>query len=374
MALKNLYLLLPFILLLKACSGSGQTDGTIVYDELTEVDVQLLAEAGEGNDYYPGRIHHLFVSSNGDLLVGDMGSNTIEQFSPDGEHRATIATQGGGPGEVSGFFSLHDAGGDTLMLENQGGRRDLFYPNDSGIYTYIRNMTGDTGTYEGFTLIGVRSEIEFYATRRRVIRNPTEMMSNSNDYYDSYVLVVNRQYEVVSDSIQHLSAPEMHMHSVGDGFSIHTVPFRNHDRFVQVPGNGYLVARPASSEIEFFNEQHEQTGLITMSVADREVSDEDLDHTLQNASSEMRRDIEPRVYNIKPPFLNLWATEDLLWLQTDNSALGKQLVLMDYEGNFQGQFTISKFDEVQQVDANRIYTIHRNPDLGDSVRIYEIKI
>ena len=372
--MKNLILYLLPILLLQACGGSEQSEEIINYNELPEIDIRLLAEAGEGNGYYPGRIQHLFVSSNGDLLVGDMGSNTIEQFSPDGEHRATIASQGGGPGEISGWFSLSDAAGDTLMLENQGGRRDLFYPNDSGIYTYIRNMSGDTGSFEGFTLTGVRSETEFYATRRRVIRNPMQMMNNPNDYYDTYVLVVNRRSEVVSDSIQHLRTPEMHMHSIGGGFSIHNVPFRNHDRFVQTPGNGYLVARPASSEILFFNEHHEQTGTLTMSIADREVSREDLDHTLQNASSEMRRDIEPRVYDLKPPFLNLWATEDLLWLQTDNSSTGKQMVLMDHGGNFQGQFTISEFDEVQQVDSNRIYTIHRNPDEGDSVRIYEINI
>ncbi len=366
--------LLLSLFLISAC-GSADNSGELTnYSDLPELDISLISEAGEGNGYFPGRIQHLFISSSGNLLVGDMGSNTIEQFSPEGEHRATIAVQGGGPGEISGFFTIHDVAGDTLMLENQGGRRDLFYPNSDGIYTYTRNMAGESGSFDGSTITGVRTDSEFYATRRRVIRNPMEMMSNSNDYHDTYIHIIGRDNHVVADSIQHLRAPELHMQSVNGGFRISEIPYRNRDRFVPLSGGGYLVATPFESMIHRFDENHELLSTIDLRIDARPVTAADLDHHLQDISSDLRREIEPRVYNIKPPFLNVWASEERIWLQTDRTADGSEIVAADYEGQLIGRFLLSGFDEVKQVTGNRIYTIHRDPDVGDSVRIYEVTI
>lgn len=372
--MKKLFLFITVMAILSSCGSAGDSDEPISYDELPEIDVTLITDAGEGGGYFPGRISGLFISSRGDLLVSDMGSNTVEQFSPDGDYLGTVAERGSGPGEVSGFFQIYDAGSDTLMIESQGGRRDLFYPDNDGTYRYTRNLAGESGTMEGFILSSVRSDTEFYATRRRVIRNPDQMMNNPNDYHNTYMHVVDRNNRAVADSIQRLQTPEWHMHSVGGGFTMHEVPFRNHDRFVQVPSGGYMIARPADSQLLFFDDQHEHQSTLTLNIAERSISRADLDHTLTNASSEMRRAIEPRVYDTKPPFLNIWASEELIWLQTDNSEAGKQMVLMDYDGNFHSRFLISEFDEVQRIRGNRIYTIHRNPDLGDSVRIYEADV
>ena len=372
--MKKLFLFATVIAVFSSCGSAGDSDEFIIYEELPELDVTLITEAGEGGGYFPGRISGLFISSNGDLLVSDMGSNTVEQFSPDGEYLGTVAQRGSGPGEVSGFFQIYDAGGDTLMVESQGGRRDLFYPGDDGTYRYTRNMAGESGSMEGFVLSSVRSDTEFYATRRRIVRNPIQMMSNPNDYHDTYIHVVNRNNEAVADSIHRLRTPEWHMLSIGNGFSIHEVPFRNHDRFVPTPIGGYMVARPADSQLLFFDDKHEHQSTLTLNIAERKIGRADLDHALKNASSDMRRAIEPRVYDTKPPFLNIWASEEWIWLQSDNSEEGKQIIVMDYDGNFHGRFLISEFDEVQKVRGNRIYTIHRNPDLGDSARIYEADV
>lgn len=372
--MKNLLLSITVIAVFISCGSAGDSNELINYDELPEIDISLIVEAGEGGGYFPGRISELFISSHGDLLVSDMGSNTVEQFSPDGEYLGTVAESGSGPGEVSGFFQIYNAGGDTLMVESQGGRRDLFYPGDDGVYRYTRNMIGESGSMEGYMLNSVRSDTEFYATRRRVIRNPTQMMSNPNDYHESYIHVVDRNNKAVTDSIQRLRTPEWHMLSIGNGFTIHEVPFRNHDRFVPIPGEGYMVARPADSQLLFFDDQHEHQSTLTLNIAERTIGRTDLDHTLRNASSDMRRAIEPRVYDTKPPFLNIWASEEWIWLQSDNTKDGKQMIVMDYDGNFQSRFLISEFDEVQSIRGNLIYTIHRNPDMGDSVRIYEADV
>lgn len=303
-----------------------------------------------------------------------MGSTTLEQFSPDGRHVATVASQGGGPGEISGWYTLADAGMDTLILENQGERRDLFYPDEGGVYRYARNMAGDSGSFEGFSITGVRSDTEFYAKRRRVIRNPMEMMNNPRDYNESYIHIIDRFNKAVTDSIQRLTTPEIHMQSVNGGFQLAEIPFRNHDRFVQIPGGGYLVARPAEHAIYLFDENHNELSAIRLNIEEREVTSADLDHHLENLSSELRRNIVPRVYDKKPSFLNLWASENHIWFQTDRTAEGREMVASDHNGELLGRFLLDDVDDVRKVDGNRIYAIHRNPDMGHSVRVYEVDL
>lgn len=161
-------------LLVLSCSNSNVSDEQIRYSELPSIDYELILEIGESESYIPGQINHLILTSNGSIIASDGGSITLEQFSREGEHIATIASEGGGPGELSQFARLVDAGNDTIMAEAIGGRRDLFYPDENGVYQYARNLTSEGNSQDQYRWNGIRSDTEVYATRLSVASNAQE--------------------------------------------------------------------------------------------------------------------------------------------------------------------------------------------------------
>lgn len=111
-----------------------------------------------------------------------------------------------------------------------------------------------------------------------------------------------------------------------------------------------------------------------MTVTPRPVTADDIEYHLKDVGRDVRQELEPRVHDEKPPYLNLWVSEDYIWLHTDTSEAGKEMVLLDFEGNPAGKFLLSEFDEIKHVKGKQIYTLHKNPEVGDSIRIYEVEV
>jgi len=96
------------------CSGDGKEAEYIDYGKLHSIEVNLEVEIGESADFLPGNLYELILTSDGTMLVSDSKNNTIEQFTSEGEHVATIAEEGRGPGEISDPVFLFHMKEDTL--------------------------------------------------------------------------------------------------------------------------------------------------------------------------------------------------------------------------------------------------------------------
>ncbi|REL38904.1 hypothetical protein DYD21_02830 [Rhodohalobacter sp. SW132] len=357
-----------------SCSGEGPSDDQLIYSNVPEIDFELIMEAGESENYFPAQLNELYVASDGSILVSDWGSVTLEQFSASGEHLQTVATEGGGPGELSSFFFIKDAGQGQLMVEHQGARRDIFGPDENSIFRYQSTRSTDQNDQYGNNVIGYRPENEYYVTPRNVIRDIQSLVTNPEDYRSYPIQIADFNGEIVRDSLQLLQNPNPHIVMMNGGFRINTIPYRNTDRFLVRPDGTYLVARPGLSTIEFYDLNHSLDRTITLDVEDRPVTAEDLDYAFRDTDRDDRRGVEPRVHDLKPPFLDAWVSENKIWLHTDNREEGKEFVILDLQGNPVGRFLLSEFDDVKEIINNTIYSIHKDPEVGDSIRVYEIAV
>ncbi len=364
--------LYPFSIL-TGCSNSGDAEGEIDYSTLSQIPFELVMEIGESENYFPAQMSELFVSPDGSIIVSDWGSNTLEQFSPTGEHLQTIATEGGGPGELSNFFFITDAGNGTLLVDQQGSRRDYFESDERGIYTYKRTVSADDRS-SSFQILGLRTDGEYFATARNVIRNVDELIQNPVDYRKYPVALVNDRNQTLQDSLHILQSPFPHLTSMGGGFRINTIPYRYTDRMKVLSDGNYLIARPESFTIQIFDKNHTLQNEIQLSVTSRSITGDDIDYVFRDTDRDIQREIEQRLHEVKPPFLDLWPSESHFWLHTDKSENGNEIVIVDRNGNVTGKFLIHEFDEIKKVIDNRIYAIHKNPDMGHSIRVYDVEV
>ncbi len=95
---------------------------------------------------------------------------------------------------------------------------------------------------------------------------------------------------------------------------------------------------------------------------------------LGGVSDEVRRELEPRIPDFKPTFINIWVSENYFWLHVDTTEEGKQVVVFTMEGEIMGTFYLSMHDEIQFVNDKQVYTIHKDPDEGHTIRSYQVKL
>ncbi len=113
---------------------------------------------------------------------------------------------------------------------------------------------------------------------------------------------------------------------------------------------------------------------IPLQVARRPVTSDDTEYYLDDMENHIRNEIEARMGETKPPYLNMYATENYIWLHTDSGEAGKQMVVLNYEGNALGKFLLPEIDTIEQIKGNTIYTIHRSPEQGDMIRAYRVQL
>ena len=83
-----------------------------------------------------------------------------------------------------------------------------------------------------------------------------------------------------------------------------------------------------------------------MHVTECPVKQEDLDYQFELVGVEdiVHREMESRIPDTKPPFLNIWMSEEYIWMHTYTSQEGKQLVLMILQGEAVRVFYLTVFD------------------------------
>jgi hypothetical protein len=360
-------------LIFSACSTStGDDVPMIVLSETPILSTNVELEIGDSETYLAGNIASLVVMDDGTMLISDYASVTIEQFSPEGEHMGTVAVEGGGPGELSNYFFLTNAGNDTLIARQQSSMMIYYGRNGDGLFTFGRSFLPERSGDRTYNMIGAKTENEFYATSGQIVRNVEQTISNPVDYRESALLVVDGMNKVLRDSLHMLKTPNPHLVMMGGGFSVWSVPYRFQDRVVLLDDGGYMIARPDSSYLAFYDSNHQLTDTIPLSIAPRPITREDTDFALRNVRSEVKREIEARVDDNKPPYLNLWASDNYIWLHTDTTEEGKEFLVINHDGEAAGRIMFSEYDTPYHFTDERIYTLHKDPEMGDVIRVYSI--
>lgn len=372
---KQIFLLGLAVFLIQACgSGSNETN-KIDYATIDSLQTEVVMEIGETEDYLPGQLTSLVVTPNDDILVADWASKTIEQFDSEGNHITTIAEGGGGPGEMSDFFLLNKMGNDTLLVNQvTTGQKDFFVPGPDGTYQFLRSDKPVQRPERSFTIIGAQSDTSYYATTDGIFSfNFNE--GEQKDYKSSAMVVINSSGEVLQDSVQMYKTANLYTERSGNSIRAQDIPFRFEDNLAMVGNGDYLVARVDSNAIYRYNSNHELVKKIPLNVAERPITSDDLSHALgEELEPGTRNELEARIGDYKPPYLNVYATKDYIWLHTNTSEAGKEMVVIDYEGNPVGKFMLPEVDSIQEIEGQKVYVIHRSPEQGDMIRVYRVNI
>lgn len=360
-------------LIFTACSSSAGDDApAIILSEVTILTLQTELEIGDSDTYLSGNMASLVAMDDGTMLLSDYASVIIEQFSPEGEHMGTVAVEGGGPGELSNFFFLTNAGNDTLIARLQSSMMIYYRRGAGGLFTFGRSFLPDRSGDRTFNMIGAKSDNQFYATSGQIVRNVEQSVSNPVDYRESALLVVDGMNRVVSDSLHMLKTPNPHLVMMGGGFSVWTIPFRYHDRVVILDNGRYMIARPDSSFLAIYDSNHQQTESVPLNIAPRPVTQADKDFALRNVRREVRREIEARTGSTKPPYQNVWASDNRIWLHTDTNEEGKEYLVINYKGEAAGRVLLSEYATPYHFTDNKIYTLYKDPDVGDVIKVYSL--
>ncbi len=360
---------------LGSCSSGSDSSELIDYETLNELTARVAMEIGESEDYLPGRLRDLVVTSDGTILVSDWASVSIEQFSAEGEHLSTIAEEGGGPGELNNFFFVYHIGNDTVMVREQSMQKKYYSKSGDGLFRHIKTISPERSTDRSITIVGAHLNGNYFATAGEIIRDIQQAAKNEIDYRFSPLVIVNPMEKILEDSVHMLKTPMAHLTRSGNGIRVDAVPYRHNDKFIPLEDNRYLIARPDSSAFFVFNADHTLDRRIPFHIKERPVTSDDLEHALKDISNNsVRSEIRSRISDLKPPYLNAWTSDNYIWLQTDEAEAGKEMVVVDLEGNPKGKFMLTEFDEVAHVEDDRVYTLHKNPELGENIRVYEVEV
>lgn len=369
-----LFLFALFGTIVYGCSSTADERARINYATLDSLQTEVVLEIGESEAYLPGNLTALIVVPGGDMLVADWASSTIEQFDQQGNHRATIAKPGKGPGELGDYFWMYGTGGDTVLVNQQFVQLDYFVAGPDGIYRFVRSVKKESMPDRSFSIRGAQSDTSYYATANSIFSSAAINPAENSDYRAAAMVVVNSAGEVLQDSVQMYKTANPHIRRQGNSISIRSIPLRFDDDLAIVNEGGYLIARSDSNAIFRYDSAHRLVDKIPLRVVRRPVTSRDLEYHLGDVDAGVRNALENRIGDYKPPFLAMWATNRYIWLHTDTGEAGKQIVVLDYEGTPIGKFRLPEVDQIEHVEGNKMYTIHESPDRGDLVRVYRVAL
>lgn len=369
-----------FIALILGCSGAPKNEGFLYdYIALTALDIELKIEIGESENFLPGHLQDLVIDDDGSLIVSDWDSRSIVQFTGDGSFKRVLAEQGQGPGEIKNFFSLIDSRRDTLLVKFFGIPRQVdFYilQENGGGYVYDSSLIIDAVNNRIIDPIESAPGDGFFAKFGNLNQNRGSDLLNPPLYSFETLGIVNRAAEVLFDSVHVLQTPNTIFIEAREGAltPIGTPPYLSEDQIKHLPDGMYLITRPKEGLIQVFDQNHEIHYEISVDVMERPVTGDDLDYHLKHIPEQFQEELRNRAPDIKPAFTDAWGTNEYFLLEADQSEEGIKMVLISKSGEAAGKFFLSQFDVVQHFSDQRIYTLHKDPESGHSIRVYDINI
>lgn len=367
------------IALFFSCNSPQEDSDIIDYSSLEELSTELVLKIGESKDYIPDYISNLAVTRDGTILVHDGGSSTIKQFDSNGQYIGTVAREGRGPGELNNVDNLHLLNGDTLIARNRSGRKDYFARGESDNFNHI-NTVQSNHSARSMDIVEAVTGDKFYAVKNNLASQYMEMKEPKATIDEAFV-VVNEKENILDDSVHVLEhRGSFSVELEGGGYIRGDFPFQTHDQAVPLKEGNYLIARPDSSAFFVYNEDHSLKQRIPVNVKERSIRDEDLEYRFERLPGEAISEINKMRPDIHPPYYKIFASDNYFWLQTMVSEAGKEIVVLDFDGEPVGKFLLPEhesitYDEsISYVEDGRIYTINSSPERGYQIRVYEIDL
>lgn len=370
------FFLLTFAsLVLLNCSEGNQAKTTqeIDYASLKTLNFTTELEIGESADFLPGTLTSLVVTSSGDIVVADRGNVSVEQFDAQGNYRGRVASEGKGPGEVSGFFDLKDLGNDTVLVNFTTGGISKFGADSEGLFKFVSDEKLEKDA-SSFSIVSELKPGKYLASKRLVIRDITRYLQNMDDYRTNTFGIINANGTIANDSLFNLKKSSPHITQAGGGFSINSVPYRFTDAISFFDNGTYLIARVDSGFAKIYDHNYTVQKTIQLNIKEREITDTDLEYALRDVDGKTKSDIAQRVGDTKPPYTTIWTSTSKIWLLTDLNENGREIVVLDLDGNPLGKFMLSIEDNIQHIEGNYIYSIYKSEIKGDLIRKYKIEL
>lgn len=361
--------------IMAGCRNRSEEADLINYEILDEIGTELITEVGESEEYFPGQLRDLILMPDGTMLVSDWGKTTIEQFNAEGEYQGTVAEEGGGPGELSSFFLLHKGANDALIVRHRGmnNQMDVFQRETAdGLYKHERSAIIKQGGDRHVTFIHPISGEE-YLVRASVNIPFFQLQKQMPDYTFTPVALTDEFETILRDSLHILKTPRPVTDLTNNAINVIGMPPYQYSDHLRLMNDGrYLIARPDSSALYIYNYSHQQEEVLHLNVKSRAITSSDLDYHLGEREHSQRVRLEERVGDVKPPFLNIWMSQDHFLLHTDSREEGKEMVILTKTGSPVGKFYLSEFDEIRYFRNNRVYTLYKDSENGHAIRIYEV--
>jgi len=376
-----LYSAVLLVLYFVSCQKCPKNSKLIDYTNIEEFEVRLFIEVGQNENYIPGILSELVIMSDGTMLVSDIDKITIEQFNPDGEHIATIAREGRGPGELRPNFNLFKGKNDVLIVRQRGMYQQMDFfsrKNEQVAYKYSGSNRLERSKDRYVTLIGALTDSTYLARTGNVISSQQLLINLKHFNHIKSPLVVTDQSEnIIQDSLQILKIP-LSVFLPGEGvINFATPPYQFYDRAKITDDGNYLIAHPGSeiSSLTLFESDHSPIKEIKLPIKPRQVKQTELNYRLRDVKSNpMRKALLSRVDDLKPSFLDIWISEKVLALQTDINKDMQEVVFFSFTGKPKGKIHLPETVDIQHVKNDKLYTLYRDPNTGHAIRIYSIPI
>jgi len=375
--LNAFFILITFFLV--GCYENSKNEDVIEYSKLSELDIHVSIEITESEKFIPARLKDLIIAEDGSLIISDWGNMSIVHFDSDGTFKREIAEKGQGPGELKTFFSLIHSKRDTILVKFFGmsGQLDVYVrDNKENSFYYDYSLSAEIENTRNFNIIDAAPGFGYFAISENLTQNRSENLFDPPIYKSEILSIVNDSYEIVTDSVHALQSPSpLFIEAEGGAVTpIGVPPFLSRDRMKYLGNNLYLVARTRDGIIQIFNEDHIIQSEVVLDVQELHVSEKDLDNQLKNIPEQFQGELRERAGDLKPHFIDVWASKDYLLLHTDNNETGKEMVLLTRDGKAIGKFYLSEFDEIHELRDRKMYTLHKNQESGHSIRVYEVII
>lgn len=372
---ENIFLTILIVLIAGMNFKALKAQSLINYDTLNRLKLQTAVTISASEDYFPGDFGKLLVDSDGFIIAKDVAKTTIEQFDPRGNHLATVARGGPGPGEIHQSSSLLSITDDTLIIDfYEAHIHSLFAKGPEGIYRHVRSLSYEDPRGGIMNIYGSQSPDRFFLITfpfRELVRKGLD----GPEKIQLAVDLVNKKRQIIQDSLHLLNLPTRFIDLHGGNITRFSPSPYQHRNFLKVFNDrSYLIARADSSSLHFYNSSHALVKKVSLQTTRRPLKGE-IDYSLYKGfRNKVREEMISRLPEYKPPFLDIWVSDSYLWMKTDINRERKEFIVLNLEGVPLGKFYLKASQEIQKAVDNRIYITDDETDSGSAIIVYQVNI
>lgn len=221
------------------------------------IDFKQTAVFGETEEVLLGSIDGVTVDEQGRVYLGDGDQNVIHAYKPSGQYLRKIGSEGKGPGEFTGIYSLRQLDDSLYAYDSQQDRVNVF-SLDSFAFSHAVPLTRENKEIEelsntspkSFYVLGngklLVSFIEYFSMGQE------EDTDRSTLFYQ-----MNKEGEMISEKVLEQKARKSITGTIGGGPVVVPAPFGRKSLFAGGPDNTFYGSWNEDFLIKKYNAEGE---------------------------------------------------------------------------------------------------------------------